>query len=394
MVEAESSPDKAEFFKRLREANDRFAIAGDKVLAQAGNPEEAIRIHLSEERTASLEIAQILAQFVADSNTEMVIAQAEFQSDRSFLTTLGWTFSGVSLVAALLIGVVMSSALVRPVRKIGDALAQVSAGDFSQRVKVPNRDEFGVLSDNLNRTTEILGQLYSELNSLNQDLQTRVDLQVQELERSSRMQRYLSPQLAESIMSGDMEVDLVSRRQELTIFFSDIRGFTALSERLEPEDLIELLNHYLSEMTDIVFTNGGTLDKYIGDAIMVFFGNPVQYEDHALRAVRTALAMQNRLIELQKLWVTQGQEALTMGIGITTGYVTVGNIGSPSRLDYTVMGNQVNLASRMADEAKAGQILVSERTLLAVGDLVESAEIDQLQLQGVSRPITIFEILG
>lgn len=206
------------------------------------------------------------------------------------------------------------------------------------------------------------------------------------------MQRYLSPQLAESILSGDTEVDLVSRRQELTIFFSNIRGFTSLSERLEPEDLIELLNQYLSEMTQVVFTHGGTLDKYIGDAIMVFFGNPVHYEDHALRAVRTALAMRDRLAELQKLWLNRGQEVLTMGIGITTGYVTVGNIGSPSRLDYTVMGNQVNLASRLADEAKAGQILVSERTLLGVGDLVESAEIDQIQLEGVSRPIRIFEI--
>jgi len=146
-------------------------------------------------------------------------------------------------------------------------------------------------------------------------------------------------------------------------------------------------------MTEIVFSHGGTLDKYVGDAIMVFFGNPVHYEDHALRAVKTALEMRERLEGLQKLWLSQGQESLSMGVGITTGYVTVGNIGSPSRLDYTVIGNQVNLASRLADEAKAGQILVNERTLIAAGDLVESAEIDQVQLEGVSRPIKIFEIL-
>ena len=181
--------------------------------------------------------------------------------------------------------------------------------------------------------------------------------------------------------------------QDVTGVSGDIRGFISLSERMEPEELINLLNEYLSEMTEIVFSHGGTLDKYVGDAIMVFFGNPVHYEDHALRAVKTALEMRERLEGLQKLWLSQGQESLSMGVGITTGYVTVGNIGSPSRLDYTVIGNQVNLASRLADESKAGQILVNERTLIAVGDLVESAEIDPVQLEGVSRPIKIFEIL-
>ena len=206
------------------------------------------------------------------------------------------------------------------------------------------------------------------------------------------MKRYLSPQLAESILSGGTDVDLDSRRQELTVFFSDLRGFTAMSERLEPEELVDLLNQYLAEMTEIVFKHGGTLDKYIGDALMVFFGNPVSYEDHAERAVSTALEMRARLEELQQRWMTRSQEFLAMGIGITTGYVTVGNIGSPSRMDYTVLGNQVNLASRLADAAKGGQILVSERTLVAVRDRVVSTEIDQIQLQGVFRPIRIFEI--
>ena len=392
LIEAESPAGEKEFFNELREANDRFTAAGDKVLAQAGNPDLAIRLHLDEERPASVDIEQLLAELVADANVQVETAQMGFQSDRRLLSNLGWIFSGVSLAAALMTGVVMSSAFVRPVRKIDGALAKVAKGDFTQRVSVANRDEFGTLSDNLNQTTETLGQLYAELNSLNQNLQTRVDQQVQELERTNRMQRYLSPQLAESILSGHTDVDLDSQRQELTILFSDIRGFTSLSERLEPEELIDLLNQYLSEMTEIVFSHGGTLDKYIGDALMVFFGNPVSYADHAERAVRTALEMQQRLVELQNLWSDQGQELLTMGVGITTGYVTVGNIGSPTRLDYTVIGNQVNLASRLADEANAGQILVNERTLQAVGDLVKSAEIDQVQLKGVSRPVKIFEI--
>ena len=212
---------------------------------------------------------------VASAKRQMAEGQEGFQSDRKLFTTVGWTFSGVSLAAALLIGLVMSLAFIRPVRRIDRALAQIADGDFTPYVDVPNRDEFGTLSLNLNSTTRRLGNLYQELQSLNQGLQERVDTQVRELERTTRMKRYLSPQLAESILSGATDVDLTSQRQELTILFSDIRGFTALSERLEPEDLVDLLNQYLTEMTEIVFKHWGTLDKYIGDALMVFFGNPV-----------------------------------------------------------------------------------------------------------------------
>ena len=392
LAEAKSGVEKSEFFGRLRDANDRFSAAGARVLAHSGDRDEAIRIHLDEERPISVELEQLLAELVASANTQMKVAQTEFQSDRRLLSVLGWTFSGVSLASALLIGVVLSLAFVRPVRKISGALAQVASGDFSQRVDIPNRDEFGALSANLNLTTERLGTLYSELQALNQNLQTRVDEQVNELERTTRMKRYLSPQLAESILSGETDVDLTSRRQNLTILFSDIRGFTAMSERLEPEELVDLMNQYLEEMTEIVFTHGGTLDKYIGDALMVFFGNPVPYEDHAERAVRAALAMQARLDELRQQWATEDRATLAMGIGITTGYVTVGNIGSPARMDYTVLGNHVNLASRLADAAEGGQILVSETALHPVRDLVSSNEIDQIQLEGVSRPVRIFEI--
>ena len=283
LAESKSTGEQAESFQNIREANDRFVAAGTKGLAQSGNPEEAIRIHVEEERPLSAEVQRLLTVLAEDANAQMEVAQSGFQSDRKLLSTVGWTLSGISLAAALLIGFVMSLAFIRPVRRIDSALAQIAVGDFSQRVYVPNRDEFGTLSQNLNRTTERLGELYSELNSLNQNLQVRVDEQVQELERATRIKRYLSPQLAEAILTGGTDVDLASQRQDLTIFFSDIRGFTAMSERLEPEELVDLLNQYLSEMTEIVFKHGGTLDKYIGDALMVFFGNPVTYEDHAER---------------------------------------------------------------------------------------------------------------
>ena len=394
IAESNSPPSKDEFFQQLRVAKAGLVEAGTRVMAsyQAGDLDEAVRIHLEDERLRSGEAEQLLNGLVAEANARMEEVQARFQSDRDLLSTAGWALSGVSLAAALLIGLVLSLAFIRPVRRIDQALAHIAVGDFTQRVYVPNRDEFGALSVNLNKTTEQLGNLYTELQGLNENLQTRVDEQVMELERTTRMQRYLSPQLAESILSGETDVELISQRQNLTILFSDIRGFTSMSERMEPEELVDLLNQYLTEMTEIVFKNGGTLDKYIGDAIMVFFGNPIPYEDHAERAVRTALEMRARLAELQPRWVAGDAALLNIGVGITTGYVTVGNIGSPARLEYTVLGNQVNLASRLADSAQGGQILINERTLVAVRELVDSQEIEQLQLKGVSRPTRVFEI--
>ena len=237
-----------------------------------------------------------------------------------------------------------------------------------------------------------LSGVYDELTTVNNNLEKTVADQVQQLENATSLKRYLSPQMADSILRGGAYVDLTSRRQDLTILFSDIRGFTAMSERMEPEELVELLNKYLTGMTDIVFEHGGTLDKYIGDALMVFFGNPMPYSDHALRAVRTAFEMQHLLGPLQQEWFDRTDEALSIGIGIATGYVTVGNIGSTTRADYTVIGNQVNLASRLAGKAEAGQILIAERTLVAVREFVNATEVDNIELKNVARPIRIYHI--
>jgi adenylate cyclase len=237
-----------------------------------------------------------------------------------------------------------------------------------------------------------LASAYEQLQSLNQNLQARVDSQVQELERATRLKRYLSPQVAESILESSVDVSVDSRRRNLTVFFSDIRGFTELSERMEPEELVDMLNQYLSAMTEIVFKYGGTLDKYIGDAIMVFFGDPIPYDDHAERAVNMALEMRRKLTELQQQWFASRDEILTIGMGISTGYVTVGNIGSSARMEYTVVGNHVNAASRLAGQAVAGQILVTERTMVAVRDAVAGREIGQVEIKGFQRPLRIYDI--
>ena len=268
----------------------------------------------------------------------------------------------------------------------------IADGDFEQRVTVDNRDEFGSLTANLNKTTAQLGSLYTDLETLNADLHETVERKVEELHRVDRLKRYVSPQLAESILAGDTEVVLGSSRKYLTVFMSDIRGFTEMTEQMEPEHLVDELNEYLDEMTNIVFRHGGTVDKYIGDAILVFFGDPVPQDDHEQRALKMALEMQDHVENAADRWTATYGASFRIGIGITTGWVTVGNIGSSARSDYTVLGNEVNLASRLADTAEAGEILVSERTMIKAPTSITGEVIDEVTLKGVSRPIKIYSL--
>ena len=393
-VERLGPPPQAGFFGRVRQADAQFEAWSERVLAlhRAGNNDAALQLHLDQEHPVSHVLEAAMRELQADAVREMADARMQFEMDRGLLTTMVAIFSAVSVVSALLLGFVLSWSVIRPVRKIDGMLAGIAEGHFGQRVEVPNRDEFGTLSRNLNVTSMRLESLYNQLHVLNANLEQKVEEQVGQLERASTLRRYLSPQLADSILAGSMDVNLTSRRKNLTIFFSDIRGFTAMSERMEPEELVDHLNQYLTAMTEIVFKHGGTLDKYIGDAIMVFFGDPIPYQDHAARAVRMALEMRAKLADLQRQWFVDQVEDISIGMGISTGYVTVGNIGSAARLEYTVVGNHVNLASRLADRAQAGQILVSERTVVAVRDLVDAAEVDQVELEGVSRPVKIYEV--
>ena len=395
-IRAFPEPDRASFFDNLEAINTTFAISSEQVtaLSDTGNTDGAFAMHLDREHPISHELEAELNSLITDSEQRVLAETAAFKSDRRFLTIAVASVSALSLLGALLLGAVLSWSLIRPVRRVDQALASIADGDFETRVEVPNRDEFGSLTNNLNRTTEQLSTLYTDLGTLNANLQETVDTKVAELERATRLQRYLSPALAESILAGEQDVQFEPSRKFLTTFFSDVRGFTAAAEQMEPEELVDALNEYLSEMTDIVFKHGGTLDKYVGDAVMVFFGDPVPQADHAERAVRMAFEMRTRMTDLQERWLRQYHEAFKIGIGIATGWVTVGDIGSAARSDYTVLGNQVNLASRLADRAEAGQILATERTMLAVEDFVEASAIDEVTLKGINRPIKIYELLA
>ncbi|MBT8250354.1 MAG: HAMP domain-containing protein [Acidimicrobiia bacterium] len=380
-------------FDDLRAIDGRYAAAGERVAAleQAGDVEGALDAHVQSEHEISHEIEDLLNKFIAD--TELLIANevGDFAGRRTFITIALATFSFMSLAGALALGAIISWTVIRPVRRIDHALDTLANGDFTSRIHVPNRDEFGKLSENVNRTSQQLADLYKKLESVNQELQTKVEDQVAQLERTSQLRRYLSPQVADSIVEGGLTE---TRREELSIAFIDIRGFTVLSEQSEPEEMATSLNRFLTHMTDIVFEHGGTLDKYIGDAVMVFFNDPVPQPDHAERAVTMALNMQKELVELRTDLRASAFVEITAGVGISTGFVTVGNFGSPARMDYTVMGNHVNLASRLAGDAGPGEILISERTLaLLPTGFVQFEPAGHRNLKGVQRPIALYRVL-
>jgi adenylate cyclase len=199
--------------------------------------------------------------------------------------------------------------------------------------------------------------------------------------------------VVEKILANPGQIQLGGENQIVTILFSDIRGFTRLSEDMEPQFVVELLNEYFSEMTDLIFESGGTLDKYLGDGIMAVFGAPLARADDPWRAATTAVKMQRALVRLNRDWELRGQPALRVGIGINTGPVTAGNIGSSRRMDYTVIGDAVNLASRLCAAAAGGQILISESTFGQLGGCMPAQRLEPIRVKGKSEPVDNHELV-
>jgi PAS domain S-box-containing protein len=213
---------------------------------------------------------------------------------------------------------------------------------------------------------------------------------------STKLSKYLSPQVYSSIFSGSQEVEIASKRKKLTVFFSDIVDFTETTDNLESEELTALLNHYLTEMSRIALEHGATIDKYVGDAILVFFGDPESrgVREDALACVRMAIAMQRRMRALQLEWRDAGLERpFALRIGVNTGYCTVGNFGSEDRMDYTIIGNEVNLASRLQAHAGPGGILISHETYALVKDSIAAEEREPIQAKGFARPVRNYLVL-
>ena len=233
--------------------------------------------------------------------------------------------------------------------------------------------------------------LHDELAELNRTLEARVAAQVAQLENLGRLKRFFSPQLAEAILTGGAEDPLKSHRRDITVVFLDLRGFTAFAETAEPEEVMAVLREYHAEMGMLIVAHEGTLERFTGDGMMIFFNDPVVVENPSERAVRMAVAMRQRVAELAVRWRKLGHD-LDFGVGIAQGYATIGAIGFEGRVDYGAIGNVTNLAARLCGEARPGQILVARRVFTAVEELIEAAPVGELALKGFSRPIPTYEI--
>ena len=233
----------------------------------------------------------------------------------------------------------------------------------------------------------------AELAAWNRQLEQRVQEQVDALERMGRLRRFLSPQLAEMIISSGDESFLKSHRREITVVFCDLRGFTAFAETVEPEDLMLVLNQYHAALGDLVHRFEGTLERFAGDGLMVIFNDPLPCPDGPRRAVRMAVAMRGRVTQLVEEWSRQGHE-LDFGVGIAQGHATLGQIGFEGRSDYTAIGSVTNLAARLCGAAAPRQILISQRVYTAAEDILVADSVGELALRGFSRPARAYNVVG
>ncbi|HTN70025.1 MAG TPA: response regulator [Methylomirabilota bacterium] len=234
-------------------------------------------------------------------------------------------------------------------------------------------------------------EMHDTLEEWNRNLAEKVKQQVEELERMNRLKRYLSPQIAETILGEDKN-PFKSHRREITVVFLDLRGFTNFSDSAEPEEVMDVLRGYHAEMGKLIFQFDGTLVRFAGDGIMIFFNDPILCDDHTEKAVRMAIEMQARAQELRKAWLKKGYD-LDLGIGLAAGYATIGNIGFEGRIDYDAIGNVTNLAARLCGEAKGGQIVIDRKTLSKMEELVEVEALEEFQLKGFARPVPAFNIV-
>lgn len=325
------------------------------------------------------------------------------ESDTRLLISVG--------LGLILLSAVVAIALAANRRTIGIPLERLLSSinrtrDESERVPVAwsSSDEIGEVVTAFNEMQAQQQSYEEELHEARDDLEIRVDERTKELAEKSRaleqlsnqLAKYLSPQVYDSIFKGRQEVKVASSRKKLTIFFSDIAGFTETADRLESEELTQLINHYLTEMSNIALAHGATIDKYVGDAILAFLGDPETkgVKEDALACVRMAIDMRKRLQDLADLWRASGiEKPLQVRMGIHTGYCTVGNFGSEDRMDYTIIGGAVNTAARLESAAAPGEILISYETFAHVRDDVQCIEKGEVTVKGIAYPVATYTVV-
>jgi class 3 adenylate cyclase len=236
-------------------------------------------------------------------------------------------------------------------------------------------------------------RLRDEVRDWGKKLEARVQEQVAQLERLGRLKGFFSPQLAESIVSGGGEELLKTHRREVVVVFLDLRGFTAFTDSSEPEEVMAVLGEYHKVMGQLILAHEGTLERFAGDGLMIFFNDPIKLENPAANAVKMALAMQAQFAPLRAAWKKRGYE-LDLGIGIAQGYATLGAIGFEGRWDYACIGSVTNLAARLCGEAKGGQIVTSQKTLARIEETTRAEPLGELTLKGIAQPVKAFNVTG
>ena len=298
---------------------------------------------------------------------EAINAALASARNQALLITLLMVLAGLGGAVGL------AALLSRPIFRLVQATGAIAAGNFNIALPVASRDELGVLTDSFNRMARSL----------------------REKEMIKRaFTRYVAREVVEEILKDPENLVLSGERRQVTVLFCDVRGFTPMSERLAPEEVVLLLNDFYTLMIETTFKYDGTLDKFLGDAVMAVFGAPMAHPDHSARAIRTALAMQEGITGLNERRVRDGKEAISVGIGVSAGEAVAGTVGTEDRMEYTVIGDSVNLAARLESNAKPGQILISHRTYERVRDLVDARPLGRIRVKGKEEEVEVYEVLG
>ena len=364
------------------------------------------RILIVDDNPTNLEVMQVRLKaqgyelVTAVDGMDALAKVREFEPDLVLLDVMMPKLDGISVVKQLRQDSTfrfMPVILVTAKADTRDVVAGLEAGGDDYLTKPFEQAALVARVRSMLRIKELHDKMQAQseqLSGWNQSLEKRVAEQLAELERISRLQRFLAPQVAKIIASSDAsEVQLASsHRREITVVFCDLRGFTSFTDSSEPEEVMEVLREYHESMGELIFRYEGTIERFLGDGIMIIFNDPLPCPEHTKRAVGLALDMREQVDRLAKEWRRKGHN-LGLGIGIASGYATLGQIGFEHRREYSAIGGVTNLASRLCDEARPSQIVINQRAFGSIETSVEAAHIGDLNLKGFNRPIAAYEIL-
>src|SRR5215472_4693182 len=390
-------------------------LAGPEVMgpASARYPSDremqSIGDALQDHRTRSVQLANTLSVIAPiKAHDQNVIGAALVRISTNRMWQAIWNQIGIAaliavavLAAGFAFSYVLAKRQVAPIERLTAAATAIEERNFDPKslaAVTARPDEIGRLARVLSEMGEKVLAREEELDSLVQERTRALAVRTEQLETlSNKLSKYLSPQLYTSICHGRQEVEIASTRKKLTIFFSDLVNFTETTENLESEELTDILNRYLNEMASIALKHGATLDKYVGDAIVAFFGDPETrgVAEDAKACVAMAVEMQQRIAELESEWQLVGLERpFRARMGINTGFCTVGNFGSQERMDYTIIGRAVNLAARLESAARPSTILIAHETWTLVKDTIVAKEVPPLIVKGFADPLHAYEVVG